>query len=117
MAARLIPGTGTQKLFAWLLLQGLGVVQLELTRRRLRGSDDPRDVADGAMADALQQGQLIYLLAALFVGIAYQPFALMLIGLQIALVAHVRRRLKPAPVPLSARPLCKLTPVAPKGAA
>ncbi|MBW8755623.1 MAG: hypothetical protein JF595_16040 [Sphingomonadales bacterium] len=41
---------------------------------------------------ALQQGHVVYLFGALFVGIAYQPFVYMLIALQIALVEQVRRR-------------------------
>jgi hypothetical protein len=45
-----------------------------------------------------------------FVGIAYQPFVYMLIGLQIALVEQVRRRRRPArqfqrPAPRVMRPL------------
>ena len=83
---------GFPGLFVWLLLHGLGLIQLEMVRRKLRGSDNPQDRADAGLANALQQGNLVYLLGALFVGVAYQPFIFMLIGLQIALVQQVRRR-------------------------
>jgi len=87
---------GWPGLLLWLLLHGLGIVQLELTRIRLRKSDDPLDQSDRMLATALQQGHLVYLFGALFVGIAYQPFVYMLIALQIALVEQVRRRRQPA---------------------
>jgi probable O-glycosylation ligase (exosortase A-associated) len=101
---------GWPGLIIWLTLQGLGLVQLEFVRRRLRKSDDPLDRSDCALAIALQQGHMIYLFGAVFVGIAYQPFVYMLIGLQIALVEQVRRRRRPArqfqrPAPRVMRPL------------
>ena len=43
------------------------------------------------LANALQQAQVIYLAGSLFVGIAYQPFILMLIGLQCGLWSYLRR--------------------------
>jgi hypothetical protein len=51
-----------------------------------------RDPSWHALATALQQGQAVCLIGALFVGIAYQPFLFMLIGLQIALATQVYRR-------------------------
>lgn len=81
------PGLGL-----WLALQISGLVQLESVRRRLRKSTDQTDRRDAGLALALQQGQIVYLLGAGFVGIAYQPFIYMLIGLQIALVQQVGRR-------------------------
>ena len=83
---------GWPGLLMWLALQISGIVQLESVRRRLRKSKDPRDKRDSDLALALQQGHFVYLLGAAFVGIAYQPFIYMLIGLQIALVQQVRRR-------------------------
>ena len=83
---------GWPGLALWLTLQISGLVQLESVRRRLRKSTDPRDRRDSDLAMALQQGHIVYLLGANFVGIAYQPFVYMLIGLQIALVQQVRRR-------------------------
>ncbi len=88
---------GWPGLALWLVLQLSGLVQLEMVIQRLRRSKDPRDMADSAMAVALQQGHIVYMAGANFVGIAYQPFVFMLIGLQIALVEQVRRRARPAP--------------------
>ena len=84
---------GWPGLVMWLTLQISGIVQLESIRRRLRKSEDPVDIRDAALAHALQEGHFVYLLGAMFVGIAYQPFIYMLIGLQIGLVQLVRRRL------------------------
>src|SRR3546814_15897112 len=41
------------------------------------------------LALALQQGHLIYLLGAMFIGIAYQPFIFMLLALQIGLHTYL----------------------------
>lgn len=104
---------GWPGLFLWLLLHGLGLIQLEGLCRRLRRSNRPHDVSDLALANALQQGHVIYLFGALFIGIAYQPFVYMLIGLQIALVTQVRRRALPpprAPLRPALRPLHPVTP-------
>lgn len=106
---------GWPGLLMWLLLQGLGIVQLEFVRIRLRKSTDPLDQSDRMLAMALQQGHLVYLFGALFVGIAYQPFVYMLIALQIALVEQVRRRRQPAhrfqrPAPRAMRPLTPVNP-------
>jgi probable O-glycosylation ligase (exosortase A-associated) len=86
---------GWPGLFVWLALQISGLIQLEGVRRRLRRSESPGDKRDADLALALQQGHFVYLLGASFVGIAYQPFIYMLIGLQIALVQQVRRRTDP----------------------
>ena len=83
---------GWPGLIIWLVLNFGGMIQLEGTRRKLKGSDDPRDRSDVALIIALQQGHLCYLVGAAFVGIAYQPFVYMLIGLQIALAELVKRR-------------------------
>jgi probable O-glycosylation ligase (exosortase A-associated) len=86
---------GWPGLFLWLLLHGLGLWQMERIRWLFGGRK--ADGADGAttwqwgLATALQQAQVIYLVGALFVGIAYQPFIFMLVGLQCALWSYVRR--------------------------
>jgi hypothetical protein len=56
-----------------------------------------------ALAVALQQGHIVHLFGALFIGIAYQPFVYLLIALQIALVEQARRRRMP-PAPRFYRP-------------
>jgi probable O-glycosylation ligase (exosortase A-associated) len=94
---------GWPGLALWLWLQVSGLWQMEVLRRRW----GKRAVADGAgpalqwqapLANALQQAQLIYLLGAAFVGIAFQPFILMLIGLQCGLWSYLKRVDAPAPV-------------------
>ena len=78
-------------LFLWLLLHALGVWQMERIRRRFgKNEDGPRSWQWG-LANALQQSQVVYLVGALFVGIAYQPFIFMLVGLQCALWSYVQR--------------------------
>lgn len=82
---------GWPGLAAWLLLQALGLLQMELVRRRMRRRADPRVAWLGHLAIALQYAQLIYLVGALFQGIAWQPFIMMLAGLQIALAIYAKR--------------------------
>ncbi|MFC3175212.1 DUF5935 domain-containing protein [Novosphingobium bradum] len=109
---------GWPGLALWLWLQVSGLWQMERLRRRW----GRRAAAEGAgpqvqwqapLANALQQAQLIYLLGAAFVGIAFQPFILMLIGLQCALWSYLKRldeparplrpdRVAPVPVPVHA---------------
>jgi probable O-glycosylation ligase (exosortase A-associated) len=79
----------------WLLLHVSGIVQLELIQRRLRRKTDVLSRSDRSLALALQSGHCVYMFGALFVGIAFQPFIFMLIGLQIALAMQVSRRLAP----------------------
>ena len=95
---------GWPGLALWLTLQISGIVQLEGVQRRLRRSPDPQDKRDAGLALALQQGHFVYLLGATFVGIAYQPFIYMLIGLQIALVQQVARRRQGEDARTPARP-------------
>lgn len=97
---------GWPGLAMWLALQVLGLVQLEMLRWRLRGRDDPEDRSDAALGNALQQGHVVYLVGAAFVGIAFQPFIYMLIALQIALVQRVARRQQRPP----RAPLCRPRP-------
>ena len=75
----------------WLLLQGLGLWQMEMLRRRFRRRDGDNRSWQWGLATALQQGHVVYLVGAAFVGIAYQPFLFMIVGLQCALWSYVRR--------------------------
>ena len=86
---------GYPGLAMWLLLHISGIVQLELIQRRLRRMTDAISRSDRSLALALQSGHFVYMFGALFVGIAFQPFIFMLIGLQIALAMQVSRRLAP----------------------
>ena len=91
------PGLGL-----WLWLQLSGLWQMERLRARWR----KKATAPGAgpdvqwqapLANALQQAHFVYLLGSAFVGIAFQPFILMLIGLQCGLWSYLRRIDSPAP--------------------
>lgn len=82
---------GFPGLALWLLLQLSGLIGMEKLRRDHRDAR-AEDAWIAPLATALQHAQLIYLTGALFVGIAFQPFIFMLIGVQIALAEHVRRR-------------------------
>jgi len=100
------PGLGL-----WLLLQGLGVWQMEVIRRRWNKRTGANEQWQAPLAAALQTAQLVYLVGSIFVGIAYQPFVLMLIGLQCALWTYLRRI--EAPQPRALRPAAGLRPLAP----
>ena len=75
----------------WLWLQVSGLWQMERLRRRWKGREGPDNQWQAPLATALQHAQLIYLLGSVFVGIAFQPFPLMLIGLQCGLWSYLRR--------------------------
>lgn len=83
------PGTAL-----WLFIQGLGILRMEMLRRRYMKTDDSDKKWIAPLAIALQHAQLIYLVGALFVGIAFQPFIWMLIALQIGFDTYVGRRAK-----------------------
>lgn len=99
---------GWPGLALWLWLHGLGLWQMEKLRRRYRkrAKEDPRpgDEWKGPLANALQQGQIVYLVGSLFVGIAFQPFVFMLIGLQCALWSYLNRVDAVKPTPRFQRP-------------
>lgn len=99
---------GWPGLALWLWIQALGLWHMERLRARWRkrAAENPDDTTlrwQAPFASALQQAQLVYLLGSLFVGIAYQPFILMLIGIQCGLWSYLKRIEKPArqagPVP------------------
>ena len=80
------PGLGL-----WLLLHILGVAQMETIRRRYGRNPRESMAWIAPLADALQQAQIVYLVGGSFVGIAFQPFCYMLVGLQCGLSAYVGR--------------------------
>ena len=80
------PGLGL-----WLFLQGLGVWQMERLRRRWKDRQDEAEAWISPMATALQMASIIYVVGALFQGIAYQPVMLMIVGLQIGLNSYCKR--------------------------
>lgn len=83
---------GFPGLFLWLAIHAIGVVNMELLYRKYRKRDPDDDQWIGLLAGALQQGQIIYLVGAVFAGIAFQPFMFMLVGMQIGLGTYASRR-------------------------
>lgn len=83
---------GFPGLFLWLTLHIGGLIRMQVLRSRYlkKGADEDRRWI-GALAEALQHGQIIYLAGAMFLGIAFQPFILMMLGLQIGLDSYVSR--------------------------
>ncbi|WP_380778479.1 putative O-glycosylation ligase, exosortase A system-associated [Sphingomonas sp. R86520] len=75
----------------WLAINLIGIFRMELLRRRYADPADEQAWA-GPLAGALQSAQIIYLLGAAFVGIAFQPFVYMLIGAQIGLDTYLTRK-------------------------
>jgi probable O-glycosylation ligase (exosortase A-associated) len=80
---------GFPGLILWLLIHGIGLFRMEVLRRRYRADEARAWVSP--LAVALQHAQIIYLVGSLFVGIAYQPFILMLVGVQIGFDQYLRR--------------------------
>jgi hypothetical protein len=88
------PGLGL-----WLLLHIMGVVHMEVIRRRYAKAPPEGLEWVTPLADALQQAQVVYLFGGAFVGIAFQPFCYMLVGLQCGLSAYIGRVKRSTPVP------------------
>jgi O-antigen ligase len=83
---------GFPGLFIWLAIQGIGLFRMEAVRRKYLHHADDGELWIGHLAEALQHGQIIYLVGSLFVGIAFQPFIFMLLGMQIGLDTYAKRR-------------------------
>lgn len=82
---------GFPGLIIFLLIHGIGLVRMEVIRRRYRRAEG-EDEWISPLATALQNFQLIYLVGALFVGIAYQPFVYLMIAGQIGFDTWLTRR-------------------------
>ncbi|MBD3730838.1 MAG: putative O-glycosylation ligase, exosortase A system-associated [Sphingomonadales bacterium] len=94
---------GWPGLFLWLWIHALGLWQMERIRRRWRKRTAPGEAWQAPLASALQLAQIVYLIGSLFQGIAYQPFVLMLVGLQCALWSYCRRLDSPGKKPVGMR--------------
>jgi len=75
----------------WLALHVLGLLHMQRIRRRYKDSEDTDGKRWYSLATALQNGHMVYLVGAMFVGVGYQPFMFMLLGLQIAFYSLMRR--------------------------
>jgi probable O-glycosylation ligase (exosortase A-associated) len=82
---------GWPGLLLWLWLMLAGLWQMEVIRRRWRGRTGQGEAWAAPLANALQLSQVVYMLGSLFVGIAFQPFCFMLIGLQCGLWSYLKR--------------------------
>lgn len=80
---------GFPGLALWLLIHAIGLIRMEILRRRY--ARDAERPWIGPLATALQHAQAIYLVGALFIGIAWQPFILMLLAVQIGFDRWVAR--------------------------
>jgi probable O-glycosylation ligase (exosortase A-associated) len=76
---------------AWMWLHALGLWQMEKIRRRWRDKTGDGEQWQAPLATALQYAQIIYLVGSLFQGIAYQPFILLLVGVQCGLWSYLKR--------------------------
>jgi len=83
---------GYPGLILWLIIHVGGLWRMEVVRRRYAKSEKAGEQWVAPLAIALQHGHVIYLVGALFVGIAYQPFVYMLVALQIGLDTYMSRR-------------------------
>jgi probable O-glycosylation ligase (exosortase A-associated) len=101
---------GFPGLALFLLIHIGGLVRMEVIRRRYRQAEgDKAWIAP--LATALQHFQIIYLVGASFVAIAYTPFTLMILGVQIGLDSLIARRER------SERPRAPFAPAAKSGQA
>ncbi|MCK8455910.1 putative O-glycosylation ligase, exosortase A system-associated [Sphingomonas faeni] len=82
---------GYPGLALWLAINLIGIIRMEVIRRRYRDPDGEFAWA-GPLAAALQSGHIVYLLGAAFIAIAFQPFIYMLIGAQIGLDTYLSRK-------------------------
>ncbi len=93
---------GYPGLALWLLLHIMGLFHMEVIRRRYAKETSPEFAWVTPLADSLQQAQIVYLFGGAFVGIAFQPFCYMLVGLQCGLSAYIGRVKRAAPKPFRA---------------
>ncbi|MBI0474046.1 putative O-glycosylation ligase, exosortase A system-associated [Sphingomonas sp. MA1305] len=82
---------GYPGLALWLSISLIGLIRMEVLRRRYRDPEGEFGWA-GPLAAALQTAHCVYLLGAAFVAIAFQPFVYMLLGAQIGLDTYLSRR-------------------------
>ena len=83
---------GYPGLVIWLLIHGGGIWRMEVLRRRYTKTPKEGEKWVAPLAIALQHGHIIYMVGALFVGVAYQPFIYMLVAMQLGLDTYMSRR-------------------------
>lgn len=94
---------GFPGLALWLAIQLGGIWRMEVLRRRFRRQPAEGQEWIAPLATALQHGQIIYMVGAAFIAIAFQPFMFMLIAAQIGLDGYCARTFRPARAPMLVR--------------
>ena len=75
----------------WLSICLTGILRMEVIHQRYKkASADEAWIAP--LASALQAGQILYMLGAAFIAIAFQPFLLMMVGTQIGFDTYLTRK-------------------------
>ena len=83
---------GYPGLAIWLLIHFGGIWRMEVLSRMYRKRKREDEAWVAPLATALQNSQIVYMVGAAFVGIAFQPFVYMLIAAQIGLDTYLARR-------------------------
>jgi putative inorganic carbon (hco3(-)) transporter len=83
---------GYPGLIIWLLIHFGGVWRMEMVSRLYRKRKREGEEWVAPLATALQNAHIVYLVGALFVGIAFQPFVYMMVAAQIGLDTYLARR-------------------------
>ena len=82
---------GYPGLLIWALIHIASLTATYRIYRRYKARTDAGHAWISPLALALQQGHLIYLLGAAFIGVAYQPFIFMMLALEIGLATYLAR--------------------------
>lgn len=90
--------------FIWSLLQATGLLHMRRIMLKWRDPPNEEDRWKAPLAAALMKAQLIYLVGALFTGIAYQPFMLVLLAIQIGFTSYLEREKNNDAVPERVKP-------------
>ena len=83
---------GFPGLFLWLFIFGGNIVRMEIIRRRYIRRNQVGEEWVAPLANALQNFLIIFLVGALFVGIAFQPFPLAMASIAMAFDTYLSRR-------------------------
>jgi probable O-glycosylation ligase (exosortase A-associated) len=102
---------GFPGLILFLLIHGIALVRMEIVRRRYRGATGEQ-IWISPLATALQHFQIIYLVGAVFVAIAYQPFVYLVLAVQIGFDVWVGRAYGRRPLGFAPDPTPPLAPQA-----
>ncbi len=100
---------GFPGLALFLLIHLIGLARMERLRRRYADAG-PDDAWIAPLATALQHFQLVYLLGAAFIAVAFQPFVWLVMGVQIGFDRWVSRREKATRVPRPFAPRLQASP-------